>query len=115
MSKNRDQYEIFLKRKEQILENEKSQKAFLKKCKEQNYTTVFFDVCKHLMIEADKKNIKNLRNYLLSDSFSKYVYEHVLEFDNSVNDNAKSENLRSHTGQFTFEDSDSSKEELGLF
>ena len=115
MSKNRNQYEEFLKRKEQILENEKSQKAFLKKCKEQNYTTVFYDICKHLMIEADKRNIKNLKNYLLSDRFSKYAYEYILEFDYLDNENAVCESQKANTDQFKFEDRDSSQEELGLF
>lgn len=110
---NKNRYEDFFKQKEQIAE--KAQKLFLKKCKEQNFTTDFFEICRYLMIENDKRNIKNLKNYLLSDKFSKYVYENILEFENSESENTKSKNTKSQNEQFAFEDNDRSQTELELF
>lgn len=115
MSTNAKRYEDFINQKNKMAQAKKEQTEFLRKCKSQNLTKDFYEICEALLIENDKQNIKNLKAYLLSDKFQKFAYERILKFDNAENENSKSDNVKSQTEQFAFEDEDSSIVEFGLF
>lgn len=115
MGTNTKRYEDFINQKSKIAQAKKEQIEFLRKCKSQNLTKDFYEICAALLIENDKQNIKNLKAYLLSDKFQKFAYERILKFDNTENENPKSENMKSQNDQFAFENNDSSQVELELF
>lgn len=115
MSTNTKRYEDFINQKNKMAQAKKEQTEFLRKCKSQNLTKDFYEICEALLIENDKQNIKNLKAYLLSDKFQKFAYERILKFDIAENENPKSENSKSQNDQFSFGYVDDSKEELGLF
>lgn len=115
MSANTKRYEDFINQKNKIAQTKKEQTEFLRKCKSQNLTKDFYEICAALLIENDKQNIKNLKAYLLSDKFQKFAYERILNFDNAGNESPKSNIIKSQTDQSTFGDIDDSQVELGLF
>lgn len=110
MDINKKRYEDFINQKSKIEAEQKEQKQFLKKCKAQNFSKDFYEICEALLIENDKQNMKNLKTYLLSDKFQKFAYERILKFENEENEKPESEKHQS-----IFDDEESTQEELGLF
>ena len=86
MNTNTKRYEDFINQKNRMAQEKKEQNEFLKKCKSQNFTKDFYEICAALLIENDKQNMKNLKSYLLSDKFQKFAYERILKFDNAENE-----------------------------
>lgn len=103
---NNSKYQDFLNQKNKIAASQIAQKEFLKQAKEQHLTKDFYEICKSLLIEKDKQNIKNLKSYLLSDSFQKYAYEHILKFNDLQIDESSNQ---------TFYDNDNKDDDLNLY
>lgn len=110
MDINKKKYEDFVNQKNKIAQEKKEQNDFLRKCKSQNLTKDFYEICASLLIENDKQNMKNLKTYLLSDKFQKFAYERILKFENAENEESKTDRRQS-----IFDDEESAQEELGLF